>query len=94
MGTLRVVGDESSAKLKLYVATRRRFNTGDSAVVGSSTATGGGVSTGTGSALALEGYRVETILKIGDYESVLRRREQVPPERLRSVYRGGYCRLG
>lgn len=66
--SFRVVPDESAAGLKLYVAARRKFNTGSSVVTGTSTAVTPTISAGTGYSVAVEGYRVEAILRVGDYE--------------------------
>ncbi len=66
--SLRIVADESAAKLKLYVTARRKFKTGDSVAFGTSTATTPTTASGTGYAVGVEGYRVEAILRISDYE--------------------------
>jgi hypothetical protein len=66
--SLRLVADEAAARLKLYVAGRSKANTGDSVVTGQGSATAGGAASGVGVAVAIEGYRVETILRVGDYE--------------------------
>ena len=64
---LLVLKDESAATLKLHVALRTKYATGDSVATGFGSATGG-VATGTGVSVAVEGYRVETILRVGEYE--------------------------
>jgi hypothetical protein len=71
--SLRLVEDERSAKLRLLVAERRRFNTGKSVVtgVGTNGSTTGGVATSTGVSIPVEGYRVETVLRADDYEKTL-----------------------
>jgi hypothetical protein len=67
--SLRVVPDESSATLKLYVASRSKYATGDSVVTGTGSTTSG-VSTGSGVSVEVEGYRLKTVLRAGDYERV------------------------
>ncbi len=63
-----VVGDESAATLRLYIGTRKRFDTGDSVVSAVSNPAGSGSAAGVGVAAAIEGYRVEAILRVGEYE--------------------------
>lgn len=67
---LRIVTDVGSARLRLLVTERRRFNTGSSVATGVGTSAGG-VSSGSAVSIALEGYRVGALLRVGDYQRTL-----------------------
>lgn len=71
---LRVVVDESSAMLKLYVVARSKVSTGDTVVTGTgSSTTKGGAHSGSATAVTVPvmANRVETLLRVGEYERPL-----------------------